>query len=168
MAKKKKLIPFSWLPASWGLSGKTRKVAEAEYYYDGEELEYQMLEIEAESQADYEIKKLKLDYKKEKIGVVEYEKELANLKNEPYVNVISMGIDPENVVQGYFELDWNEQFVKMLQEAGITGKSDEDVVNKWFNGVCRTVLLQEAADLDYGLAEQQGRPDVEYRSDSKE
>ena len=38
MAKKTKL-PFSMMPASWGLSGKTRAVAEAEYYYDGEELE---------------------------------------------------------------------------------------------------------------------------------
>ena len=39
----------------------------------------------------------------------------------------------------------------MLQNGGITGTSDDDVVNKWFNGVCRTVLLQEGADLDYGL-----------------
>ena len=38
MAKKTKL-PFSMMPASWGLKGKTRAIAEAEYYYDGEELE---------------------------------------------------------------------------------------------------------------------------------
>jgi hypothetical protein len=69
-----------------------------------------------------------------------------------------MGIDPENVVQGYFELDWNDEFVQYLMAQGIAGDSDEDVVNKWFNAVCRTVLLQEKADLDYGL--QQGRQDV--------
>ena len=25
-------IPFGWLPASWGLKGKSRELAEAEYY----------------------------------------------------------------------------------------------------------------------------------------
>ena len=46
-------------------------------------------------------------------------------------------------------------FVKMLHNNGYTGQSDEDVVNKWSNDVCKTVLLQERADLDYGLQEQQ-------------
>lgn len=81
----------------------------------------------------------------------ERDKEIANIRKEPYVNVISMGIEEEDIRQGFFELDWNDQFVIMLQNAGITGTSDDDVVNKWFNGVCRTVLLQEGADLDYGL-----------------
>lgn len=153
MAKKKRLVPFSLLPASWGLTGNTRKIAEAEYYYDGDDLEYALLEIKYSGTDQYDEMKLQLDYEKERIGKVEFEKALANLKNEPYVNVVSMGIDPENVVQGYFELDWNEEFVKMLQEAGLTGKSDEDIVNKWFNGVCRTVLLQEQMDRDYGLSE---------------
>jgi hypothetical protein len=81
----------------------------------------------------------------------ERDKEIANIRKEPYVNVISMGIEDNDIRQGYFELDWNDHFVIMLQDAGITGTSDDDVVNMWFNGVCRTVLLQEGADLDYGL-----------------
>jgi hypothetical protein len=32
-------IPFSWLPASWGLKGKSRELAEAEYYLTGYELD---------------------------------------------------------------------------------------------------------------------------------
>ena len=47
----------------------------------------------------------------------------------------------------------------MLHDNGYTGTHDEDVVNKWFHDVCRTVLLQERADLDYGLQEGQ-REDV--------
>ena len=50
--------------------------------------------------------------------------------------------------------------VKFLHENGYTGKSDEDVVNKWFNDVCRTVLVQEIADQDYGLQEETERTDV--------
>jgi hypothetical protein len=36
---KRKLIGFSWLPASWGLSGDAYAVAEAHYYHEGEELD---------------------------------------------------------------------------------------------------------------------------------
>ena len=78
-----------------------------------------------------------------------------------------MGIDEENVVQGYFELDWNDEFVSMLQNKGITGTSDEDVVNKWFNAVCRTVLLNEQADRDYGMQSGE-RDDVVITRDEPE
>ena len=37
------------MPASWGLKGKSRAIAEAEYYYDGEELEKVLAELNAES-----------------------------------------------------------------------------------------------------------------------
>jgi hypothetical protein len=77
-----------------------------------------------------------------------------------------MGVDPDNVVQGYFELDWNDAFVAMLQEKGMQGTSDEDVVNKWFNAVCRTVLLQEQADHDYGMQTGQ-RDDVIRTTDTR-
>lgn len=81
----------------------------------------------------------------------ERDKQIATIRKEPYVTVTEMGIENDDIRQGFFELDWNDEFVIMLQNAGITGTSDDDVVNKWFNGVCRTVLLQEGADLDYGL-----------------
>ena len=38
------------MPASWGLKGKTRAIAEAEYYYEGEELEKALAEINAETE----------------------------------------------------------------------------------------------------------------------
>ena len=57
------------------------------------------------------------------------------------------------------ELDWNDHFVSFLHENGYTAENDEAVVNKWFNDVCRTVLVQEIQDQDYGLQEQ-GATDV--------
>ena len=83
----------------------------------------------------------------------ERDKEIATIRKEPYVNVISMGIEDEDIRQGYFELDWNDDFVIMLQNAGITGTSNSDLVKIWLNGVRRTVILQEGADLDYGLVQ---------------
>lgn len=161
MAKKTKL-PFSMMPASWGLKGKSRAVAEAEYYYDGEDLEKALAEINSNSEEEKTIAQLEIDFNNGKIGRYEFEKEVATLKKEPYVNVMKLEVNPENAKAGYMELDWNDHFVEFLHGNGYKGESDEAVVNKWFNDVCRTVLVQEIADQDYGLQEQQqtGESDV--------
>jgi hypothetical protein len=41
-------LPFRMMPGSWGLRGKTRAVAEAEYLYEGDELTAKLAEIEAD------------------------------------------------------------------------------------------------------------------------
>ena len=141
------------MPASWGLKGKSRAVAEAEYYYDGEDLEKALAEINSNSEEEKTIAQLEIDFNNGKIGRYEFEKEVATLKKEPYVNVMKLEVNPENAKAGCMELDWNDEFVAFLSENGYTGESDESVVNKWFNDVCRTVLVQEMADQDYGLQE---------------
>ena len=165
MSKKK--IPFWMLPASWGLNGKTRAIAEAEYYFEGKELEEKLAEIGGNTPEDKEVAVLAVKLKHEEISQDAYDKAVATIRKEPWVNVVKMGVDPSNVAAGYFELDWNEEFIAMLYENGYVGQSDEEVVNKWFNDVCRTVLIQEKADLDYGL-EQTERGDVQVRRDGKE
>ena len=84
MAKKSKL-PFGMMPASWGLKGKSRAIAEAEYYYDGEDLEKALAVINADSDIDGEIAKLDIELKNGTIGKYEYEKKVAEIKDEPYV-----------------------------------------------------------------------------------
>jgi len=69
-------------------------------------------------------------------------KELATEAGEPYVAILGMDIDPENLHQGSFELDWNEKFVANLIRAGYQGKTDADVVDLWFQNVCRHVVLE--------------------------
>lgn len=162
MSKKKRLVPFSMTPASWTLTGKNKQRAELEYYYEGAELEDKLFELEYEGvDADTKSKAaLTRKFKSGKIDQNEYDKQMATLNGEPFVRVLDMGMNPEMVTQGYFELDWNDEFVKMLTTAGLAGTSDEDIVNKWFNAVCRTVLNQELADRDYGMEDE--RPDVEY------
>lgn len=155
------------LPASWGLKGKTRAIAESEYMYEGKELEEKLAEINAETPEDKEIAVLAIKLKHEEISQAAHDKAVATIRKEPWVNVVKMGVNPTNVAAGFFELDWNDEFIAMLHENGYVGQSDEEVVNKWFNDVCRTVLIQEKADQDYGL-EQTEREDVEIRRDSKE
>ena len=67
-------------------------------------------------------------------------KEIATEKGEPWVAVIDTGFaDPKNPSTGFFELDWNKAFVEQLTEAGYSGRTDEDVIDMWFNDICRGV-----------------------------
>ena len=73
------------------------------------------------------------------------DKELANERGEPYVNIVSMEIDSENLHQGAFELDWNDKFVSNLVRAGYQMKGDDtdaDIVDRWFQNVCRHVVME--------------------------
>lgn len=70
------------------------------------------------------------------------EKELATEKGEPWVQVLRIDVDPNNLHQGAFELDWNEKFVANLLRAGYVGKTDADVVDQWFQNVCRHVVME--------------------------
>lgn len=221
------------MPGSWGLKGKTRQLAEAEYYFEGKELELQLVDINQPDLLQAELDKLDIllkygdvtsaqyqtqtcmvkmrmvdrdvagdlaqalakielqleygeitpvDYLTEKCAIkvsiaerdivdpieqgltklaiqlehgaiseVQYNRQAADVKKEPYVNVVDIGVDPEGAITGYLELDWNDEFVAMLQNNGYVGASDDAIVNKWFNNVCRTILIQEQADLDYGM-----------------
>ena len=73
------------------------------------------------------------------------EKQLATERGEPYVSMLRMDIDPNNLHQGAFELDWNEIFVARLVKAGYMMKqtdTDADIVDRWFQNVCRHVVME--------------------------
>ena len=73
------------------------------------------------------------------------EKELATERGEPYVTILSMDIDPNNLHQGAFELDWNEIFVARLVKAGYMMKpedTDAEIVDRWFQNICRHVVME--------------------------
>jgi hypothetical protein len=67
---------------------------------------------------------------------------LATEKGEPWVSIVSVELDPNNIGNGSFELDWNEFFVMKLLRAGYQGKDDIQIVDRWFQDVCRNVVLE--------------------------
>jgi len=158
--KIKRWIPFTWMPASWGLKGKIKKQAETSYYWDGLDLERELALLDTNTELEREIINIGSKYKTGTIAKTEHDKLIADLKKEPWVGVPNLEIDPEHPSQGAFELDWNSYFIEMLQENGYVGQNDETIINTWFNDVCKTVLTQEAADQDYGLENTEERPDV--------
>jgi hypothetical protein len=70
-------------------------------------------------------------------------KELATEAGQPFVSVVSVDLDPDDVGNGAFELDWNEMFVAKLVKAGYMQKKDDtdaEIVDRWFQSVCRNIL----------------------------
>lgn len=82
-------------------------------------------------------------------------KEQATIAGEPYINILKIDVDPNNINNGAFELDWNDKFVINLIKAGYKLRPDDadaDIVDRWFTQVCRNVALevyeQQQADPD--------------------
>jgi len=69
-------------------------------------------------------------------------KALADKNKEPYINILSMDVNPENLSEGSFELDWNDVFIARLMKAGYQGKTDQDLVDQWFQNICRNVVME--------------------------
>jgi len=70
-----------------------------------------------------------------------------NKREEPWVKVLNMNVNPENPKNGFFELDWNDEFVNMLKQNGYTGESQEEIVDRWFQSLCRTIGNEQGMDI---------------------
>jgi hypothetical protein len=81
------------------------------------------------------------------------EKEKATQAGEPYVAILKVEVDPSDINNGSFELDWNDKFVLNLVKQGYKIRPDDtdaQIVDRWFQTVCRNIALevyeQEQAD----------------------
>ena len=72
-------------------------------------------------------------------------KEKATQEGEPYINIVRLEVDHNDIHNGAFELDWNDKFIINLIRAGYKQKdSDTDtiIVDRWFQNVCRNIALE--------------------------
>ena len=70
-------------------------------------------------------------------------KEKATARNEPYVNVVKVNIDKDKPSDGYFELEWNQVFIRQLMDAGYSGDNEEEIIDQWFTALCSSVASSE-------------------------
>lgn len=79
-------------------------------------------------------------------------KERATHKGEPYVAVLDTKVNPDNIRNGFFELDWNEFFIKELIVNGYGTESDpeEEIVDRWFRDIVYQMLESEGMDTSRG------------------
>lgn len=72
-------------------------------------------------------------------------KERATAAGEPWVEILKVDVDSNNINSGSFTLDWNDKFVLNLIRAGYKIREDDtesDIVDRWFQTVCRNVALE--------------------------
>ena len=95
----------------------------------------------AEEKARVEAEEMELLKKKDP-------KEYATRRKEPWVSVLDVKVNKDNVRNGFFEMDWNEYFIKDLKKAGYgeDGDIDEEIVDRWFRDIVYGMLEQEGID----------------------
>jgi hypothetical protein len=67
---------------------------------------------------------------------------------EPWVNVLDMQVNKENIRNGFFELDWNELFIQLLiqNNYGQPADPEEEIVDRWFRDIVFNLLQEEELD----------------------
>jgi len=112
-------------------------------------------EMRAAKQQTEESIQIALSAKQEEESAVEAEriakqspKEIATEKKEPYVAVLDTKINEDNPRNGFFELDWNEYFIMQLRDAGYYGETDEELVDRWFQDLCKNIGAEADVNMD--------------------
>ena len=93
--------------------------------------------------------KIKNIFKKDKIPATVSKEKTTDAKAEatknkqPYVTVLNVEMKDNNPRTGFFELDWNEYFIKELRVNGYNGDSEEEIVDAWFKELCGNVARDQ-------------------------
>jgi len=96
------------------------------------------------------VKEKELTPEENRRAALEIEKQEATKKGEPWVAVLDTQVNPENIRNGFFELDWNNEFIEQLLDAGYSGETNELIVDAWFKTIVYQMLEEEGIDTDRG------------------
>ena len=79
-------------------------------------------------------------------------KERANRKQEPWVSVLDTHVNKDNIRNGFFELDWNEYFIRelILNGYGTDADPEEEIVDRWFREIVFNMFAEEGLDTQRG------------------
>ena len=79
-------------------------------------------------------------------AALEQEKQQATKDNKPWVAVLDTQVNSDNIRNGFFELDWNNQFIEDLLDAGYKGETNEQIVDEWFRTIVSQMLEEDGQD----------------------
>ena len=96
-----------------------------------------------------EVKQLSAE--EERRAILEKEKAQATKDKKPWVAVLDTQVNPDNIKNGFFELDWNNEFIEQLIDAGYTGEQPEHIVDQWFRTIATQMLDEEGQEPNRGM-----------------
>ena len=79
---------------------------------------------------------------------LESEKVEATKQGKPWVAVLDTQINQDDIKSGFFEIDWNNEFIEQLLDAGYKGETNEAIVDAWFQTLIRQMLGEEGQSTD--------------------
>ncbi len=97
-------------------------------------------------------KEQELEAKELEVIKVRDPKAYATRKKLPWVNVLDMQVNEDNIRNGFFELDWNKYFIEELIKNGygVDEDPEEEIVDRWFRDIVYNMLAEEGMDTDRG------------------
>ena len=93
----------------------------------------------------------KLTAEEQRRAILEKEKAQATKDKKPWVAVLDTQVNPENIKNGFFELDWNNEFIEQLLDVGYSGETNEEIVDQWFRTIVSQMLEDEGQSTDRGM-----------------
>ena len=93
------------------------------------------------------VKKDKAETSEQKrLRLLEEEKKAATKAKKPWVAVLNTHVNHHDIKNGFFELDWNNEFIEQLLDAGYKGETNEQIVDAWFKTIARNILEEQGLD----------------------
>ena len=83
---------------------------------------------------------------KDRLTLLMEEKKAATKKKQAWVAVLNTHVNEKDIKNGFFELDWNNEFIEQLLDAGYSGESNEQIVDGCFKDVARNILKEQGFD----------------------
>ena len=106
---------------------------------------------------------------KDRLTLLMEEKKKATKNKKPWVAVLETHVNEHDIKNGFFELDWNNEFIEQLLDAGYKGESNEQIVDGWFKDVARNILKEQGFDptrgagyINVGPANKDGKSEVSW------
>lgn len=114
-------LPFGSLPGHWGLKGKTREIAKAEYELSGLDLELKLLEIKKDdlSATEYNQRKIDIEHKSGKYTEYEYKRLLISLIADTTQKELAM-LELEHQAGNCTDLEYAKGVATLKDEPWVT------------------------------------------------
>ena len=93
------------------------------------------------------VKKDKAETSEQKrLRLLNEEKAAATKAKKSWVAVLNTHVNHKDIKNGFFELDWNNEFIEQLLDAGYSGETNEQIVDAWFKTIARNILEEQGLD----------------------
>ena len=109
-------LPFGLFPGAWGLKGKTKEVAKAEYELVGEALQKKLIEINYDDKKECKLELLKLERKNKHITKEVYDYRYAELKYKGTKEYIDIALELDRKYEKISEIEYQKKSATLNDE----------------------------------------------------